>query len=343
MEQIPINVDILGFIAVLIKYERGTDMEHNIQELIDKYFNTKIQNIVSSTAINYKGYIYNYILPYFKDKYIEDLTVYDIAEFNEWLVNKNKSEKTISNIISLLKQIMDMATVDNIISINPCRYLDRTKGSMIKEKSIISKEDIEKMIDYARGSLLEGGIGIILNIRLGLRRGEVLALRWQDLILNEKDSNIFVRHSLRRTNSVDIEGRKSYYELSNTKTKKSIRKIPLNKDLEDLIIKYKELYIEKCSNINYNYFIIPSRYNKPSEFMLPSKYDYYFKRLKSQIGLSSDVTLHTLRHTFITEQINKGTPVNIVQAIVGHESVATTIDVYTHTSNENIKKYKDNL
>ena len=77
--------------------------------------------------------------------------------------------------------------------------------------------------------------------------------------------------------------------------------------------------------------------------MLHSKYDYYFKRLKSQIGLSSDVTLHTLRHTFITEQINKGTPVNIVQAIVGHASVATTIDIYTHTNNENIKKYKGNL
>lgn len=330
-------------VAVLMLNGGRTGMEHTIQDLIDKYFATKIQNIASSTAINYKGYIYNYILPYFKYKCVEDINVYDIEEFNDWLVNENKSEKTISNIISLLKQIMDMATVDNIIPINPCRYFARAKRNMMKEKSIISKEDIEKMIDYASGSLMEGGIGIILGIRLGLRRGEVLALRWQDLILDEKDPSIFIRHSLRRTKSINIEGRKSYYELSNTKTKKSIRKISLNKDLKDLIIKYKELYIEKCLDIKDNYFIIPSRYDKPSKFMLPSKYDYYFKRLKSQIGLSSDVTLHTLRHTFITEQINKGTPVNIVQAIVGHASVATTIDVYTHTSNENIKKYKDNL
>ena len=315
-------------------------MEH-IKSKIDvytvKFTQVKSSILRESTIINYETYIQKYIKPYFKGKYIEDITIKEIEEFVAYL-NSIKRYKTISNIVSVLKQILDLAVKDGIISNNPCRYIKLIKEEKKQEQDLATDEEIGKIIEAAKKTMLKGGIGIILSARLGLRRNEGLALKWGDLKYDaHNDLYLEIKNSLTRST-----GDKSY-KIGSTKTEESKRKIYLSEELTNLILDYKSEYKNKCKSFDDECFLIPRKYDEPHLFKLPSTYSYYFDSLKKEAGVRKSITLHSLRHYFVSKQIHNGIPIDVVKSWVGHKSIATTIDTYTHTSGNDIKAFKENL
>jgi len=310
--------------------------QYTVNFYAKKFIEAKYSAVSKSTMINYKKYVEKYIIPNFENKDIRDITIPDVEEFKS-LISSNKSYKTTSNIISVLKQIMDIAVRDNVIPSNPCKYITKIEKNKTKKIVVPTDKEVEKMLEYAKSTQFKGGIGIILLIKLGLRRNEVLALQLKH-IKSDPDGSMYidVKNALVRTDG------ETSYEVCSPKTEESKRRIYLSKEIKNLLVSYKSMYKEKYVDFNEECFLIPNK-SRPDLFMYPSTFNYYFNNVKKYTGVRSTITLHGLRHYFISTQVHKGTPIDIIKSWVGHKSVTTTIDDYTHTRNEDIKTYKENL
>lgn len=299
------------------------------------FISKKQKELNESTILNYIHYINNYLLPRFKGISIDSLTIDDIEKFKNYLINK-VSNKTVQNILSVLKQILDEAVKKSFIATNPCRFV-AVETIKSDTKKIITNEERERIIGLAKQDLFRG-IGIILCVELGLRKGEMLALTWSKI--NFTKSEIKIDSTVKRCKSKIVDGKSIYFEIGKPKTDKSNRIIPINNQLKILLQKYKEQYkdkfglkkIQKC-------FVVVDR--KTNKFVLPGNMDYYLKNLLKKCDLNDDITFHTFRHSFITRAIHNGVPVDVVKKVVGHSSIAVTIDIYTHTTQDIVSQYVD--
>lgn len=294
---------------------------------IDKYGREKLKN---GTINNYKIYIKRHIEPFFKDILIEELTAGILDEFcNHKLFDLNSknaiSEKTLRNIYSMMHKSLDKAVVEGILKYNPSDYVSLPKGST-RAKDVMTIEE-ERIRNILRGETFD--IGILLAMDLGIRLGEILALRWSDI--NFQSRQIYIRNNLERKNILQDSGRnKVEYVLSTPKTKKSKRKIPIN----DNIFRYLTEEYDKQKNIYgnsiENYFVVS---NNKEIFTKPNVLTSYFKKVlkKAQVR---NMTFHTTRHTFATNAVSKGIAPNIVRDILGHSSTSITLDVYSHSTQE---------
>lgn len=295
---------------------------------IDEYSIKKLKN---GTVNNYKIYIKRHIEPFFKDILIEELTAGIFNEFcNHKLFDLNSkntiSEKTLRNMYSMIHRSLDKAVVEGILKYNPSDYVSLPKGST-KEKNIMTIEEQESIRTVLKGETLD--IGILLAMDLGIRLGEILALRWKDI--NFEIKQIYIRNNLERNNILQDSGRnKVEYVLSTPKTKKSRRKIPMN----DKIFKYLKEEYDKQKSIYGNriedYFVVSI--NEKS-FIKPSVLTGHFKKVLKEAQVRN-MTFHTTRHTFATNAISKGISPNIVRDILGHSSTSITLDIYSHSNQE---------
>ena len=171
----------------------------------------------------------------------------------------------------------------------------------------------------------------------GMRKGEVLGLRWCDVDLFMEDGAIHVRHSLSR--QVDLSGGniKTVRKLSDTKTNGSKRDIPIMPQLLDDFKRYREsqISLKKQNGIVHQEtdFVFQSstfREHGPKRF-----YDKYLEILKDANIQNAD--FHTLRHTFATRAIENVMDINTLSAILGHAQTSTTVNRYCHAIEEHKK------
>lgn len=294
----------------------------------------------NGTINNYRIYINKHIEPFFKDITLGELNAGIFNEFcNHKLldveVKSRISEKTLRNIYSMIHKSLDRAVVEGILKYNPSDYVSLPRGNT-KVKDIMTIEDQKSVIESLEGETLD--IGILLALDLGIRLGEILALRWKDINFDRRE--IYIRNNLERNNVLQENGKnKVEYILSIPKTKKSKRKIPMN----DKIFKYlKNEYNNqknKYGNKIENYFVVSV---KGKEFTKPSVLTNYFKKVLKDAQVRN-VTFHTTRHTFATNALNKGISPKVVSEILGHSSSVTTLDIYSHSTEELKRKAIDSM
>lgn len=318
-------------------------MEQGFVHFTKIFLNKKKKEVAESTFLNYEYYIDKFLIPYFWKKNMECITVEDVSIFKDELTKKF-SNQVARNIYSLLKQILDLAVIEGVIETNYARLLKIEKANYDlkdKEKNLILTElEIEKICNYCKEDLTIG-IGVLLALKLGIRKGEVISLQWKDIDL--ENSYIKINSTIKRCRN-DKEN--MYFKKGKTKTKFSKREIPLNSDLKRFLEEYRKEYKIKFSlnekSINKCYLVYS---NDPTNFVSPNKIDYYFKKLKQNCGLNESIHFHSLRHTFINKCIiEKKIPLSVVKYIVGHSSsTSITIDTYTHINKEIIDKYKEEI
>jgi len=166
------------------------------------------------------------------------------------------------------------------------------------------------------------GTFVRLTLCTGLRLEELLALKWEDVDFSRNE--LKVRRILHRCKNYDSSCKNStsiYFD--EPKTAKSKRTIPLPKNaIDDL-----KLWQEKQSEEIYNPdFIITDRNGKHLEHTTFKK---YYNRFLDKCGISG-ITFHALRHTFATNALEKGMDKKVLSEILGHSSVAFTLDTYAH-------------
>lgn len=238
------------------------------------------------------------------------------------------SDKTIKDIGTLLKLTLKGAIKDNLID-----YLDLEFRYPKKEKKnkiyTFSKKEQKKIVDYCLENLDIKNMGILLTLYSGLRIGELCALKWSDIDL--KKDILSVNKTIQRIYLKDVG--KSKMIISSPKTKNANRVIPLNSEFVSLLKQFK--------TDNNNYFL-----SNDTVWMEPRSFRKYYYDMIQELGISN-ITFHSLRHTFASNCIRLGVDYKTVSELLGHSSVNITLNIYVHSQMSQKKKcinliYKEN-
>ncbi|KXA12068.1 tyrosine-type recombinase/integrase [Clostridium perfringens] len=307
-------------------------------------FTYRIHDLKPSSFERYEGLYRNYIEASSLGKIkLMDLRTHHIQAYYNSLVSEDgKSPSTIKTINKCLKSCLNQALKEGYVAKNYCTIITLPKDSespkdtinvfTLKEQQRFMKECINN----------KNGMLYILALGTGLRLGEILALRWTDINLKEKYINI--NKALKSTYIIDNKGNREFTVIEQPpKTKNSIRTVPLNNNLIDLLLEHrKKQMIERDSNIDI-YFDNNLVFSTPQgNYLSESNVRKSFKRILKKCNLN-DFRFHDLRHTFATRLFENGIPPKTVQSLLGHSNISTTLNIYTHVMKDTKDKAIDKL
>jgi integrase len=258
-----------------------------------------------STKRYYQYMLKVHLYPAFADVQLRLITRDAVQGYLAAKLRSGLSWRTVKGLRTLFGTVMAAAESDEIIPSNPVRKTRFPRRGPIKERAVIAPEKIRELLM----ALPEPSHSLAqLLVFTGLRIGELLALRWQDVDLE--------RCGLRVTQSV-YEG-----HFDEPKSKRSKRSIPLGaKSIEILAAR-------KPAGVNPDALVFST--DKGTPFDRHNLANRQVKPTCKKIGLTG-VSWHWLRHANATLLDAVGTPLGTVQALLGHSSSEITRDVYLHS------------
>ena len=262
---------------------------------------------------------------YLGKMYLSEITTEAIQDMVNKYIAIGKSTKTIRNIVNLVSVMLKRAKIDNYLKRdlpNPCEFVVMPKAAS-KEGNAYSMEEVKLMMERAKNI---GSINIQLLIALtclagGLRRSELVALRWEDITLGDKESFICVRRA-----AVYASGKITEKE---TKTKAGTRVIPIqpNGEVYNILQSARKLYLKEQSQENdfqgqnHVFILHHSPYFPVSDNRL---YKIYKRFLEQECPDLPHYRLHDLRHTYFTLCTESGFSELSIIATGGHSTIQST-------------------
>lgn len=298
-----------------------TDMLFNILEEEDLQNNRKI-SYISTQKNNYE----RHIKPYFKDTNLNKLSYEHIFEFREHLKTKSKkqnsnstlSPNTVNKIMILLKKIFDTGVRKSLIDKNPVNNLRKLPIS----KPTISFWSVEEFKEFRKlitNDEISYDLFYTIAFFTGMRMGEILALNWYDV--NLITSTIHVTKTAYFVNNVNY--------INSTKTRAGTRLITINNKLMEMLTDWKEKQqdlLKEFTKDTESLQIIQSTPIAITKNMVDKK----FKQILSRNNNLKKIRIHDLRHSHASLLINQGEDYLVVKERLGHASITTTIDTYSH-------------
>ena len=274
-----------------------------------------------SSHQTYRGYIDNHIKPNIGEIPLEKLTSLELQKFYKKLLEKGRvdrleskhqskglSPKTVRNIHQIISSAMNLAREQKLIAVNPSEgcALPRLEH---REMQTLSVEQLQSFLREAKDS----GVFELyyLELATGLRRGELLGLKWEDIDLERGD--LRVRRQIARINGDVVE--------APLKTKNAYRTLPLAEDTIGVL----EAQRKKTGD---SPWVFPSPTGGP---ISPDSVLHMLHRVLKRAGLPR-VRFHDLRHTFATLALQNGVDVKTVSGMLGHYSAGFTLDTYAHVT-----------
>lgn len=302
----------------------------------------KVPNVRPNTLDNYKRQYHNHVEPYIGECYMNDLVKTDIQLLFTIATEKGLAKGSQKFLKTVITDLFERAFEDSLISRNPAKGVV-LGGEENDDVKALTLEEQQTFLQYAQNTFYEHLFYVALNT--GLRPGELYALQKEDI--DFKNRTISVTKTL-LYQKLDGDKKRSFH-LAPPKTKSSIRKVPMNKVCYEHMlaqIRLKEVVAKKRPNKD-NKFIFVTKLNTP---LAQNKYAYAIKEVINRINLSRDpedymeeFTGHTFRHTFATRCLEQGIAPKVVQVILGHSSIKTTLDIYTHVMNSTKTDVLDKL
>ena len=216
----------------------------------------------------------------------------------------------------MLRQCLDQAVQERLIPFNPAAGCKLPP----KEKKEMRTLPAEKISAYLAAAEEHGVLPMFyLELTTGLRRGELVALLWDDLDL-EKQTLTVSKSAGRISGEVKV---------TQPKTANSVRTIYLSKETVDLLM---QEHNKHPSN--------PVMFPSPVTGRLygPDCLGRLHKTLLKKAGITENIPFHGLRHTFATLAFQQGVDAKTVSSILGHYSAGFTLDAYTHVTGEMQKR-----
>lgn len=297
-----------------------------ISEIIKLWENDKKLYVKKSTYSAYHLLIENHINPYFADK--EQITEEDVQKFVLSELRKGLSQKSIKDIIIVLKMILKFAVKQKLLAYNEIEIKFPTVGEKT-DLEVLNKNDHKKIINYLQENFTFKNLGIYICLSTGMRIGEICGLLWSDI--DVENGIIKVRRTVQRIYVIDGETRHTEILIDTPKTKNSIRDIPMTTELYKIIKPLKKV-------VNNDFYVITNE-AKPTE---PRTYRNYYERLIKRLGIPK-LKFHGLRHSFATRCIESKCDYKTVSVILGHSNISTTLNLYVHPNMEQKKKCIDQM
>lgn len=294
-----------------------------VKDFIPAYKEFKLKTCKRSSVSAYMLTIKNIILPILGEYELEAVSSKDAESLKQDCEDKGLSKKTIQDIMICLKNILRVANILEVAETKTISVLWGTGNNEVKKQvEAYNKDQVRKLVASLEETPSFKNLGLLITIYSGMRIGEVCALQWKDIDLEEKV--IRVNKSIQRIyTEEDTMGKmKTELLISTPKTKSSQREIPIVQPL------YKTMkdFAKICRP---DYFVC-SGTTTPIE---PRTYRSYYMKKIEEIGLPR-LKFHGLRHTFATQLIASKADVKTVSAILGHSDITTTLNTYVHPSRD---------
>jgi len=286
-------------------------------------------SVESTTIAAYTFGIKHKINPYFEATHpglkLRELTPKHIQDYYtyEMTVNHLKANTVIHRHANIRKALQYAYKI-GLLESNPADRIERPK----KEKfvgSFYNAEELEYLFQKASGDPIE--LGVILAAFYGLRRSEVVGLKWSAIDFEKK--TITIQHTVTQA---CIDGKSTIIEKDRTKTKSSYRTLPLVEPFEKLLQKMKVQQAQNRKLCGASYCTQHSEYlyvNELGERIKPGYITQHFPLFLERNNLRK-IRFHDLRHSCASLLYANGVSLKEIQEWLGHSDIATTSNIYTH-------------
>lgn len=242
------------------------------------------------------------------------------------------SARTVRYCHTLLHGALAQAVKNGLVARNVSEFTELPRR-VKKEMQTLSLEHLKTRLLPA---LAEDRLGaaIFLAFATGLRRGELLALRWQDVDLQA--GLVHVKRTLARVKNHNApDGTpKTRLDIHDPKTALSKRTVPIPPGCVDALKHHKARQAEERLKLGQTFedhgLVFCGLEGEPRD---PTEFTRHFGRVLKKAGVPA-IRLHDARHTFTTLMLELGESPKTVQTMLGHSSVAITLDIYSHVSLE---------
>ncbi len=322
--------------AELLLKQAQKDRQSNLQskdisftQFMSDWVDMMKNSVEATTYAAYSMTVKGKIIPYFNEKHpgllLREITPKHIQSYYTYEMNENGlSANTVIHRHANIRKALQYAMKTGLILNNPADLVERPKkiqfvGSFYNEK------ELAKLFEAIKGDPME--LGIIVAAFYGLRRSEVVGLKWDAIDFEKK--TVTIRHTVTQ---MCMDGKSTVVQKDRTKNKSSYRTLPLVEPFEELLLRLKEQQAQNRKLCGRSYNNKYSEYiyvDQMGELVKPGYLTQHFPILLEKHGLRK-LRFHDLRHSCASLLHANGVSMKEIQMWLGHSDISTTMNIYTH-------------
>ena len=294
-------------------------------DYMEKWLDIIKSSVAVPTFASYSTTVKKIVAPYFREKEVtlKNLTAKDIQEFYLRELERVSASSVIHYHANIHKALKYAVKID-LIDVNPADKVERPKKDRYVG-SFYDADEVNALFEAAKGTKLE--LPILLGAFYGLRRSEAIGLKWDAIDFDQ--NTITIRHTV---TSCDLDGKRILVAADTTKTKSSMRTLPLVPFMRERLLALREEQKENrrlCGRSYIKDYVDYVCVNEIGDLIKPHYVTESFPKLLKANGLRP-VRYHDLRHSCASLLLANGVPMKQIQEWLGHSDFSTTANIYAH-------------
>jgi len=310
----------------LIEGKRNPQADVPFMDYLQKWLLQSKPTISKTTFKGYRTMLDGRVNRYFTELNVTvaEVTPQHLQDFYQTIFDEGHTPNTVIHYHAVLRKALQNAVKKDILNTNPADKVDRPKKN-VYQAQFYSAEEIMTLFDAVSDDPLE--ICVKLAAYYGLRRSEVLGLKWDAINLEQK--TISIRHKVIED---EVDGKFVPVGEDVLKTKSSFRTLPLLPSVEKLLLAekekqemYRRLFKRSYCREYLDYICL----DQTGKLMRPNYVTEHFSWLLEKFGLKK-IRFHDLRHSCASLLLANGISMKQIQIWLGHSTFSTTADIYSH-------------
>lgn len=294
-------------------------------DYMEKWLDIIKSSVAVPTFASYSTTVKKIVAPYFREKEVtlKNLTAKDIQDFYLKELQRVSASSVIHYHANIHKALKYAVKID-LIDVNPADKVERPKKDRYVG-SFYDADEVNALFEAAKGSKLE--LPILFGAFYGLRRSEAIGLKWDAIDFDQ--NTITIRHTV---TSCDLDGKRVLVASDTTKTKSSMRTLPLVPFMRERLLALKEEQQENrrlCGRSYIKEYLEYVCVNEIGDLIKPHYVTESFPKLLKANGLRH-VRYHDLRHSCASLLLANGVSMKQIQEWLGHSDFSTTANIYAH-------------
>jgi integrase len=295
----------------ILAYTEAQQKGRTFGEVADKWWSEAIENLAYQTVRGYTS-SYERAVAEFGEQNIDSIQPKDIQLMFKRMALQDYAQKTIANQRIVLNQVFNYAIVEGELQYNPCTSVKIPKGCKKTVREAATTSDEEKILRSEHEWLFP-----LFALLTGLRKGEILALQWEDI--NFEENTITVNKSIEYKGNIPC--------VKPPKTESGTRIVPLLQMLSNRLKKGGRGYVFSEDGGK-------SPYRK-------KRYDLLWRDYSKEVGITC--TAHQLRHSYATVAVEEDVNPKDLQNALGHADISTTMNIYAMARKKSVEKVAEKL